>query len=136
MEITGSIDEMQFDMLADMLNTQRNNQELRGYCFEEMTVPERASYLRSMTLMTEHELHEMLQEVPGFKLWKRYDLGLVPDQMEKARQEFADVWHFLLNVALALGLTAEMIYEYYREKDAINHDRMADTKNYKKDTEE
>jgi len=122
------------DSLEHMLKLQRWLQERMGYDFEKMTVADRTEFVKEFTLHAEDELHEVLRELPYFKPWKRYDNWSeekTEDQLEKAKDEFIDVIHFVLNIALGLGMTAEDIYEGYLVKNGINHDRQDDTTHYK-----
>ena len=71
------------------------------------------------------ELHEMFRELEGFKAWKTYNWS----EEEKAKhdaaakEEFIDALHFIFNIALALGLTSEDIFDIYVRKNIVNHVR-------------
>lgn len=127
----------QFDMLADLFARQKASQEARGYQFP-MEGQNAADYIKSHTLHCVDELMEMLHEVKGYKEWKVYDFGDAVDnkvQRAKAKEELVDAVHFLINVALALNISAADLYLAYKNKEQINYTRLKDTRNYKKDTE-
>ena len=127
----------QFDMLADLFARQKAAQEARGYQFP-MEGQNAADYIKSHTLHCVDELMEMLHEVKGYKEWKVYDFENAVDnkmQRTKAKEELVDAVHFLINVALALNISAADLYLAYKNKEQINYNRLKDTTNYKKDTE-
>ena len=127
----------QFDMLADLFARQKAAQEARGYQFP-MEGQNAADYIKSHTLHCVDELMEMLHEVKGYKEWKVYDFEDAVDnkmQRTKAKEELVDAVHFLINVALALNISAADLYLAYKNKEQINYNRLKDTTNYKKDTE-
>lgn len=67
------------------------------------------------------ELHELLGEI-GWKPWaKSRHINL-----QAARAEWIDAWHFMMNMALVLGMDAEMIHEMYVTKNAKNLQRQVD----------
>jgi dimeric dUTPase (all-alpha-NTP-PPase superfamily) len=127
----------QYDMLADLFARQKAAQEARGYQFP-MEGQNAADYIKSHTLHCVDELMEMLHEVKGYKEWKVYDFDDTIDnkvQRTKAKKELVDAVHFLINVALALNISAADLYLAYKNKEQINYNRLKDTRNYKKDTE-
>jgi dimeric dUTPase (all-alpha-NTP-PPase superfamily) len=124
---------MNKDMLATIFTMQCNLQTRLGYEVSTMPQPERTAYIKTHAQHLDHEIHEMLQELPFFKEWKRYpeDEKSMALAMEKARKEFVDALHFFLNIALALGFTPGDLYAYYCEKNQINHERQDNTRKYK-----
>lgn len=121
------------DRLEEMFAKQSNLQKALGYDLQSMSTEERVAYIKEYALHLEHEIHEMLQELPFFKAWKHYpDNDTTKLNMIKAaQQEWADVTHFFLNVSLALGFDAEYLMWLFLDKNAINHTRQQDTA-YKK----
>lgn len=85
------------------------------------------AYIKEYSLHLNDEVHEMLRELPYLKPWsKKYDSwdeDKLSEQMQKAREEYIDAVHFMLNIAIALDLDAETIHKMYMEKNAINHKR-------------
>lgn len=121
------------DKLTTMFNAQYKLQTVLGYDFGAMTVEETVAYIKEYQQHVVHELHEMLAELPYFKSWKKY-----PDIPEahayafmKAKEEYVDALHFMLNVAIALGFSPTDICEMYMDKNVVNHTRQEDIENYK-----
>ena len=44
----------------------------------------------------------------------------------EAREELADIWHFLIQASLELGLTPDDILKEYQRKNEINRQRQKD----------
>ena len=66
-----------------------------------------------------HEAVE-LQRLTSWKWWKQ----IQPIDYQKAREELADIWHFVVDLSLVLGLTPEKLVEEYQRKNLINHKRL------------
>ena len=125
------------DMLEELFERQKKAQEARGYEFP-MEGQNAADYIKSHTLHCVDELMEMLHEVKGYKEWKVYDFNDENDnkcQRVKCKEELVDAVHFLINVALALNITAADLYLAYKNKEAINYKRLEDKTHYKKDVQ-
>lgn len=69
------------------------------------------------------ELHEMLREIPFYKQWKNYDWSPEERQLHKeaAKEELIDAWHFMMNIANALGMSAYEFCDRYYSKYKTNH---------------
>ena len=65
-----------------------------------------------------HEAVE-LQRLTNWKWWKKP----VPFNKDEAKEELIDIWHFVVQASLELGLTPEDILEEYRRKNKINRKR-------------
>lgn len=71
---------------------------------------------------TIEELIELRREMPIRKHWKSTRLDK-PD-IEKAKEEYIDVFHFVINLGIVLGFKDEKeIYDRYLSKHAINKKR-------------
>jgi len=113
-------------MLDKMLQKQKELQERLGYDFDSMTQEEITTYIKEFSIHLTQEMHEMLYVLPYFKPWKDYSAMTVEEYeagMEEARKEFIDMFHFMLNIALALGMSDKDIYYMYMEKNKENHRR-------------
>ena len=86
---------------------------------------DRTQYVMNNMLYTEAEGHEFLREIEGFKSWKHYDWSAEEkeEHYKAALEEFVDMLHFVLNIALAMGFSADEIYESYIAKNIVNHRR-------------
>ena len=56
------------------------------------------------------------------KWWKKP----VPFNQDDAREELVDIWHFLIQVSIELGLTPDDILKEYQRKNEINRQRQND----------
>jgi dimeric dUTPase (all-alpha-NTP-PPase superfamily) len=65
-----------------------------------------------------HEIVE-LQRHTDWKWWKQP----IPMDIKEAKEECIDIWHFLVQVSLELGLSPEEILQVYKEKNKENHER-------------
>ena len=65
-----------------------------------------------------HEAVE-LQRTTNWKWWKKP----VPFDLEDAKEELIDIWHFVVQASLELNLTPDDILEEYKRKNQINRDR-------------
>ena len=65
-----------------------------------------------------HEAVE-LQMTTNWKWWKK------PIEFDEkhAREELIDIWHFVVQVSLELGLSPEDILNEYKRKNKINRQR-------------
>lgn len=128
-------DKSQEDMLVDLFQQQRQLQWDLGYRINNMSLQERAAYIKEYTLHTDHEMHEMLQELPYFKSWKQYpdeNSEVMQFAYARAREEMIDALHFFLNVCIGLGFNAKELHDMYMNKHRENYVRQQDTKHYKK----
>lgn len=65
-----------------------------------------------------HEAVE-LQRTTNWKWWK------TPTEFNKdhAKEELIDIWHFVVQASLELGLTPDDILDEYKRKNEINRER-------------
>ena len=122
-------------MLDKMLQKQEELQERLGYDFGSMTQEEITVYIKEFSIHLTQELHEMLHVLPYFKPWMDYSAMTVEEYetgMEEARKEFIDMFHFMLNIALALDMSDKDIYDMYMEKNKENHKRQDEGYTYDK----
>jgi len=80
-------------------------------------------YINAMSLALCEEVFEALRET-NHKPWKtNFGQPLNNSQIEKFREELVDVWHFLINLTLASGMSAQELYDRFIIKNQINHER-------------
>ena len=94
--------------LTEMMNLDRYPDDIEG----------RISALCTAMI---HEAIE-LQRTTNWKWWKK---PMEFNQAE-AREELADIWHFLIQASLELGLTPDDILKEYQRKNEINIQRQKD----------
>ena len=72
------------------------------------------NYCRAMS----QEIAELTDSVP-WKWWARYQ----EFDRQNARVEVVDLFHFLISLALVLGLSADDVFNLYMEKNKVNFAR-------------
>lgn len=80
---------------------------------------------RNITL----EFAELLERMP-FKEWKTYDPAVLADFKDKEDMletyyEYIDMWHFFMNIGLALGIDGDTFEKLYVSKNKENFGRQA-----------
>ena len=105
--------------LQDMLNTQTHLQSKFDERAADTDPLKSCEYLKDMALATLDEIHELLGEF-GWKPWA----SSRHINVEAARGEWIDAWHFMMNMANKLDMTEEMIQTLYYAKAAINLERI------------
>jgi dimeric dUTPase (all-alpha-NTP-PPase superfamily) len=65
-----------------------------------------------------HEAVE-LQRLTSWKWWKKPG----PFDGMAAREELIDIWHFVVQASIELGMAPEDIVEEYKKKNKVNRDR-------------
>lgn len=99
------------DKLEIMLNTQAALQERLNVVYDQ-------AYREKMSLALIDEVMESLRETP-WKPWKKNQHV----NYQAMCDELIDALHFLLNLFLAAGMTADDIFNRYMKKQAVNHER-------------
>lgn len=109
---------------------------------ELKTLGEIYTYLRDNKIALDDEFREVIDALPGMGidikarsgLWKSWkanhaDLSamefseLSPDDMANLKEEFIDLFHFVLNMMLALGISSDDLFCIYCRKHDINSQR-------------
>lgn len=104
-----------FDMFRQVFDSQEHFQKLLGHDVSTMSTQELANYVKDQVLALLDEGHEALAEV-SWKPWAK-------DQFVNHKElggELADILCFLVNLALAAGLTADDFYRLHQEKALRN----------------
>lgn len=117
------------ERLQQVIDTQVQLQNRLGKDISVMGQAEKTALIKDNVYFVTEELHEMARELPFVKDWKDYSSLSEADiakRLELAKKEFADVFTFLMNIAIALGMNAEDLYNLYFEKNSINHKRQDD----------
>ena len=91
--------------LAEMMNLDRYPKDVEG----------RVSALCTAII---HEAVE-LQRTTSWKWWKKP----TPFNIDDAKEELIDIWHFVLQATIELDMTADDVVKYYSKKNKINKKR-------------
>jgi dimeric dUTPase (all-alpha-NTP-PPase superfamily) len=67
-----------------------------------------------------HEAIE-LQRLTSWKWWKKPTLF----DNEAAKEELIDIWHFVIQTSIELGMTPSDVVNEYRKKNKLNRNRQA-----------
>jgi dimeric dUTPase (all-alpha-NTP-PPase superfamily) len=103
------------DKLETLLEMQRElSLELMTDRYPSM-VQERIELLSTAII---HEAIE-LQRLTNWKWWKK-PVGF---DTENAKEELIDIWHFMLQASVELGMTSDDILSYYSRKNIVNKER-------------
>lgn len=114
------------DTLDTMFKMQYELQKFLGTDFKGLPLSEAVKLIKEHSLMATIELGEMLNELPFLKAWKNYDTMTAKEvdvAMTKAREEYIDIVHFMLNVGLLLGFDGLDVFKAYKAKNQENYDR-------------
>ena len=65
-----------------------------------------------------HEAVE-LQRLTNWKWWK----NIIEFDEDQAKEELIDIWHFVVDASIELGMTPQNILDEYVKKNQINKDR-------------
>lgn len=108
-------------LFYDMMETQKKLAASFDSRATSDDLQQSCEYIKDMVLATTDELHELLAET-GWKPWSTsWHVNV-----EAARGEWIDAWHFMMNLANKLGMTEEMIADMYERKAEINRQRIKD----------
>ena len=66
------------------------------------------------------ELGEILEENQGWKDWRK---NCLPANDSYLKAEVADLWHFIINLTLYLGIDAKTLYKEFLKKNQKNNER-------------
>ena len=77
--------------------------------------------ISSLCVAIIHEAVE-LQRITNWKWWKKP----TKFNISEAKEELIDIWHFVVQASIELGLTPEEILEEYKRKNEINRKRQID----------
>jgi NTP pyrophosphatase (non-canonical NTP hydrolase) len=104
-----------FDMFRQVFESQAYFQGLLGHDYTRMSTEELVEYIKNQVLALLDEGHEALNEVS----WKPWAKDTFVNHAE-LRGELADILCFLVNLALAAGMTADDFYAAHQEKALRN----------------
>ena len=106
------------DMLHNIFEMQEKLNERIGVKTATMNDSERQTWILNYCRAMTQELAELTDCVP-WKWWAKYQKF----DKQNAVVEVVDMLHFLVSLALVLGLKAEDVYGCYMQKNLVNFKR-------------
>jgi len=106
-------------MLEEIFGAQAGLQARLGHRFSHMSIEERIDYINLNVLAATDELHEALNETT----WKPWTAGERKIHRDEYVGELVDVFHFIVNLALAVECSPHELWVRYLEKNFRNHAR-------------
>ena len=114
------------DKLNEMFLIQRKLQNKLGNLERiEKSEKLKQSYINQMILAIHEEAVEIMRETP-YKNPEYVEFGWKKNQEwneEKYKDEIIDLWHFVMNLSIAVNMDAKEFYERYLFKNNINIER-------------
>lgn len=102
-----------------MVELQEKLMERLGIKFKKMSLTDREKETKELILAMQAELIELLNWT-NWKNWKKTKKKV--DHME-IRFEIVDLFHFLIEIAVVWGMSADDIYHHFLAKNKENHVR-------------
>ncbi|MCP5527312.1 MAG: dUTP diphosphatase [Verrucomicrobiales bacterium] len=106
------------DQLRALFRMQQALNERIGVRTEGMTETEQVSWVLNYCRAMGQELAELTDSVP-WKWWAKYQQF----DLQNARVEVVDLFHFLISLAQVLGMSADDVFQAYVKKNAVNFQR-------------
>jgi len=106
------------DKLDEIFSLQKSYEEMMNLDRYPQDVEGKVSALCTAII---HEVVE-LQRTTNWKWWKKP----APFNQADVREELVDIWHFLIQASIELGLTPDDILKEYQRKNEINRQRQND----------
>lgn len=118
------------DQLSQIFEMQKKLNKRIGVDTDSMNEEERIKWTLNYARALSQEIAELTDSVP-WKWWARYQKF----NIDNARVEVVDMFHFLISLAQVLGLTAEDVYNGYMEKNKVNFARQESGYSVKDETD-
>lgn len=107
------------DMLREMFRMQAAlNARIGVRDSSDMTPEEQQKWVLNYCRAMSQEIAELTDSIP-WKWWAKYQKF----DLQNARVEVVDLFHFLISVAEILGMTADDVFAYYKDKNRVNFQR-------------
>ena len=106
------------DMLEEIFRLQGELNRRIGVDTLNMPEKDRPEWTLNYCRALSQEIAELTDSVP-WKWWAKYQKF----DLQNARVEVADMFHFLVSLAQVLGMSAQDIYKAYRQKHQVNLNR-------------
>jgi dimeric dUTPase (all-alpha-NTP-PPase superfamily) len=105
------------DSLETIFSIQRELASMMDLSRYPTSIDERVSALSTAIV---HEAIE-LQRLTSWKWWKKP----IPFDREAAKEELIDIWHFVVQASMELGMSPSDVLNEYKKKNKVNRNRQA-----------
>ena len=106
------------DQLRELFRMQQALNERIGVRTCGMDDEEKTKWVLNYCRAMNQELAELTDSVP-WKWWAKYQKL----DLQNARVEVVDLFHFLISLAQVLGMRADDVFEAYMKKNEVNFQR-------------
>jgi len=106
------------DQLRELFRMQHALNQRIGVNTEGMCDEEKTKWILNYTRAMTQELAELTDSVP-WKWWAKYQKF----DVQNARVEVVDLFHFLISMAQVLGMSADDVFNAYVKKNEVNFKR-------------
>ena len=106
------------DQLRELFRMQKALNERIGVRTDAMDELQQVQWLLNYCRAMTQEIAELTDSVP-WKWWAKYQKV----DVQNARVEVVDLFHFLISAAQVLGMTADDVFDAYMKKNAVNFQR-------------
>src|SRR5512137_793717 len=106
------------DQLEEIFRLQRELNLRIGVDTAQMTTAQRQEWILNYCRAMSQEIAELTDSVP-WKWWAKYQKL----DLQNARVEVVDLFHFLISLAQVLGMSAEDVFAAYAKKNEVNFKR-------------
>ncbi len=106
------------DKLQEIFSMQEALNARIGVHLREIDEKERTKWVLNYTRAMQQEIAELIDSVP-WKWWAKYQ----EFDLQNARVEVVDLFHFLISLAQTLGMSADDVFDAYVKKNKVNHER-------------
>lgn len=106
------------DKLEEIFALQENLNKRIGVDTKNLDEKGQIEWTLNYSRALSQELAELIDSVP-WKWWAKYQKL----DVQNAKIEVVDLFHFLVSLAQTLGMTAEDVHKIYTKKNEVNHQR-------------
>lgn len=106
------------DQLREIFRMQKALNERIGVHTDNMDEAERTKWILNYCRAMTQEIAELTDSVP-WKWWAKYQTF----DLQNARVEVVDLFHFLISSAQVLGMSADDVFNAYVKKNEVNFKR-------------
>jgi len=113
-------------LFGNILRLQEEYEHELGIDFDSMTQEEKIIAVKEYSIALTLEMAEMIERLP-WKPWRNYskdDLNITKEELLEIHFEWTDMFFFLMNIGLALGINDKYASDLYRSKLEENKNRI------------